>query len=260
MTPNEQAVYLEVLGRNVCSLSEVTKVTGNYETSRTTMSRLAAKGYVVRVHRGYYAGVPPESLGRKYEADRYLVSHAVSNQKGALAYHSALELHGVAQSCFNTVYYLRPKPLRGFEFQGVEYKYLTDRNLFGTMTLMREGVNLPVTDRERTFLDCVRRPDHCGGLEEVLKSLATFHKMDTDVLDRYLEKFGEQSLFQKAGYILWLLRDELKVPDEYLESLRNQAKDKIYYLALRPGSGTGRLISEWNVIVPKNIAEARTNA
>lgn len=260
LTPNEQAVYLDVLRKKICSLTEVTEVTGNYDTSRVTMSRLAAKGYVTRVHRGYYAGVPPEHLGGEYEVDRYLIAHKVSNLNGALAFHSALELHGVAQSYFNTVYYLRPKPLRNFEFQGIEYKYPTDRRIFGITTIMREGIGLPVTDRERTFLDCIKRPEHCGGLEELLKSLATFHKIDTCVLDRYLRKFGEHSLAQKTGFVLWLLKEELNVPDDYLNDLRKRVKEKIYYLATKPNTGTGRLMPEWNLIVPKNMAEMKTNA
>ncbi len=255
LTPNEQAAYLEVMKKKICSLKDVNAVTGNYETSRAIMSRLSRKGYVTRVHRGYYAGIPPEYINTNYEVDRYILAHKVGNHGGALAYHTALELHGVAHSYFNTVYYLRPKSLRGFDFQGIEYRYVKAEKLFGVSQLMREGIQIPVTDRERTFLDCIRRPDYCGGLEESLKSLSTFHKIDVKVLEIHLEEFNEQSLMQKTGFVLTILKDELKVSEDYLAELRNRVKEKIYYLAPRPKSGAGRLIGEWNLIVPKNLSE-----
>jgi predicted transcriptional regulator of viral defense system len=255
LTPNEQAVYLEVMKKKICSLEDINEVTGNYQTSRAVMSRLSGKGYVMRVHRGYYAGVPPESVGMNYEVDRYILAHKVGNHGGALAYHTALELHGVAHSYFNTVYCLRPKSLRGFDFQGIEYRYIETKKLFGVFHLMREGIRIPVTDRERTFLDCIRRPDYCGGLEEVLKSLSTFHTIDVKAIDGYLGEFHEQSLMQKTGFVLTILKDELKVSEDYLDELRNRVREKIYYLAPRPKTGAGRLIGEWNLIVPRNLSE-----
>jgi len=255
LTPNEQLVHMELLKKKVCSLKDVTEVTSNYKTSRDTLSRLVGKGCALRVHRGYYAGVPLEYLDKNYEVDRYVLGHKVSNRDGAFAYHSALELHGVAHSDFNTIYYLRPKPLRPFEFQNIEYRYLTSQKMFGIKNVIREGVYIPVTDRERTFLDCVRRPDHCGGLEEVLKSIGTFHSLDYALLKTYLEKFGEQSLRQKIGYILSLLEDEMKVSEWLLRDLRKSIKNKIYYLLPQSKEGSGRIVNEWNLIVPKNIDE-----
>ena len=255
LTTNEQRVYIEVLKNKVSTLKDVTEVTGNYHTSRDTMSRLVSKGYALRVHRGYYAGVPPEYLNTNYEIDRYVLAHKVSNLDGALAYHTALELHGVAQSYFNTVYYLRKKPLKIFEFQGIEYRYLRSKKLFGLTQIMREGISLPVTDRERTFLDCIKRQDYCGGLEEMLKSLSTFHTINVEQLDKYLKKYNEQSLVQKTGFVLSLMQDEMRIPESYLAKLRKKVRGKAYYLDPRPKSGSGQLVSEWNLIVPKNLEE-----
>ena len=255
LTTNEQRVYIEVLKNKVSTLKDVTEVTGNYHTSRDTMSRLVSKGYALRVHRGYYAGIPPEYLNTNYEIDRYVIAHKVSNLDGTLAYHSALELHGVAQSYFNTVYYLRQKPLKTFRFQGIEYRYLRSEKLFGLTQIMREGIPLPVTDKERTFLDCIRRQDYCGGLEEMLKSLSTFHTLDVQKLDKYLNKYNEQSLLHKAGFVLSLMQDEMRIPESYLTQLRKKLKEKTYYLEPRAKSGSGQLVSGWNIIVPKNLEE-----
>ncbi len=255
LTPNEQFIHMELVKKKVCSVMDVAEVTGNYKTARDTLSRLVKKGYALRVHRGYYAGIPLEKYGEYFEVDRFIVGHVVNNNNGAFAYHSALELHGVAHSYFNTVFYLRNKTLRSFEFQNVEYKYMTTQHLFGFDTLVREGVVISLTDRERTFLDCIRRPDYCGGLEETLKSISTFHSLNYQLLETYLELFGEQSLRQKTGYALSLLQEDMRVPEWFLNNLEKTLTNKTYYLDPEPRKGSGCYVGRWKLIVPKNIKE-----
>ena len=156
---------------------------------------------------------------------------------------------------FAWFYYLREKPLRTFRFQGIEYRYLRSKKLFGLTQIIREGILLPVTDRERTFLDCIRRQDYCGGLEEMLKSLSTFHTINVEQLDKYLKKYNEQSLLHKTGFVLSLMQDEMRIPESYLTKLRKKVKGKVYYLEPRAKSGSGQLVNEWNLIVPKNLEE-----
>lgn len=255
LAPSVQQVYIEMLRNRVFSLGDVTDITGNYQTSRTTIKRLVKKGYVLRARGGLYAAVPPEFLNSNYEVDRYILAYKNGREGGALAYHSALELHGVAQSYFNTVYYLTKRSLRGFTFQSVQYRFFETQDVFGATKIIRDAVPVMVTDRERTFLDCVRRPKYCGGLEEILKSLGTFHTVDTKKMGKYLKKFDEKGLTQKTGAVLSLLKDEFRVPDDFLEHLKEEVGNKVYYLTTPPRKGQGKLMSEWNVVIPKNIDE-----
>ena len=89
----------------------------------------------------------------------------------------------------------------------------------------------------------------------MLRSLGTFHTVDTVVLGVYLGRFGERSLVQRTGVILSLLKEDLRVPDEFLAGLRNAVGKKVYYLTPGMERGVGRLDKEWNVIVPRNIHE-----
>ena len=255
LTSSVEQVYIEMLRNRVFSLDDVTNITDNYETSRTTIKRLVKKGKVLRVRGGLYAAVPPEFLNSNYEVDRYILANKKGQEGGALAYHSALELHGVAQSYFNTVYCLTKKPLRGFTFQSVQYKFFETKDVFGVTKMIRDAVPVMVTDRERTFLDCIRRPKYCGGLEEILKSLGTFHTLDTNKLDKYLKRYNEKGLTQKTGAVLTLLKHETRVPDAFLEQLKNEVGTKAYYLTNSARKGQGKLMSEWNVVIPKNIDE-----
>ena len=255
LSPMEQRVYLIAARSRIITLDDIRDVAPRYATARTVMSRLAKKGYLLRIRPGLYAAIPPESIGREYRPDRFLIADHAMGSMGAIAFHSALELHGVAHSYFNTVYYLSERSARPFEHQATIYRFVREANLFGTVTISREGVPLRVTDRERTFLDCIRRPEYCGGLEELVKSVGGFSLLNPLRLQDHLRRFGEQSLNQRTGVMLGLVRERLRMPDEFLERLRLSVGGNVYYLLPGMKPGNGRLDKEWNVIVPRNIDE-----
>lgn len=244
-----------MLRDRMLTVEEVKEITVNYSTARTTLSRLVRKGYVLRARKGIYVAVPPEQVGGRHEVDRYILASKVTGNGGVLAYHTALELHGVAQSYFNTVYCFTRRSPFCFDFQDLEYKLLRPGKLFGVARVTHEGVELNATDRERTILDCIRRPDYCGGIEELLKSIGAFHTVDVSILGKYLKQFGELSLIQRSGFVLSLFKEGLRVPDGFLDQLKHRVGRKAYYLVPSTASGSGRLVKEWNVIVPRNIEE-----
>ena len=255
LTPNEHRVYIYLVKKKVSSLDEISKLTNNYDTTRSTLSRLVKKGYALRVYRGVYAGVPPDYLESRFEPDRYLICYKVGRIEGAFGFHSALELHGVANSYFNVVYFISSFCHKNFQFQNVEYQFISNKNLYGIKEIMREGIKIPVTDRERTCLDCFRSVDHGGGIEEVIKSISIFHKLDFKKLLEYLYAYREQSLIQRTGYFLTVLKDTMDVPLEVLDELRSSEMTRTYYLQPRSKMTSGELSKEWNLIVPKNIEE-----
>lgn len=254
LTPSEQVVYFEILKNRVMRLGDVVPFTRNYQSARSILMRLARKGYVLTVRGGIYAAVPLEYVRSDYEPDRYVLAFRLAGNSGALAFHTALELHGVAHSYYNEVFLIN-KGIRNLEFQGVSYRFVRSARIFGVEHIVHEGIKICITDRERTFLDCLRKPDYCGGMEEFMKSIAGFHTIDTGILRDYLEKFGEQSLWQRAGFVLTLLEKDLRVPEEFLSVMRKRVGRRAYYLTHRLTPGTGKLDKNWNVIVPIKIDE-----
>jgi predicted transcriptional regulator of viral defense system len=247
-------IYLTALRHRFIRLAEASEIAGKEKTARMTLWRLAKQGSLQRIRNGFYAAVPPERKDSSYEVNRYLLFDRAMNSSGALAFHSALELHGAAQSRFNSVFYLTTDKKRPFEFQDITYRPVWTGEIFGRTTIRLDDIPIQVTNKERTFLDCIRRPDLCGGLEEYLKSVEAFTLMSPLRLLDYLERFGERSLYQRAGLILTYLKDRIKVDEALLETLRSKVGQSAYYLA--PGKrGTGRLVKEWNVLVPRNFEE-----
>ncbi|MBM4250279.1 MAG: hypothetical protein FJ149_12855 [Euryarchaeota archaeon] len=256
LSPTEQRLHIAALRRRVITTRDAIAHLGNPRAARTALVGLARKGYLLRIHRGLYGAVPPEHAGTDYEIDRYIIAERAGRSKGAIGFHSALELHGAANAALSMVHYISAERVGAFSFQEVAYRFVTADASFGRATILRHGVEVTVTDRERTFLDCIRRPDLAGGLEEMLKSLAAFHTVDTRVLGAYLARFGERSLNQRTGVILGLLQESLRVPDEFLAGLRTAVGPKTYYLVPKMARRSGRLDRDWNVIVPKDLHEA----
>ncbi len=251
-----QDIFRQALINRFITLDEARHIAKNDKTASMVLYRLSKQGRLVRLKAGLYAAIPMEEgdPGR-YEVNRYLLANRLSRPNGAIAFHSALEVHGVSYSHYDTVYYLSDKRSNPFHFQNIIYRPVWNEKIFGIMDTYVDNVSVRVTDKERTFLDCLRRLDLCGGLEEYLKSVEGFTMMSAPKLLDYLERFGEQSLYQRAGFVLTYLKNRIRIPEDLLTVLRNRVGSNTYYLVPEKYHSGGRLVKEWNIFIPRNIEE-----
>jgi len=251
LTPLEQKVYHALYEQEVFRNRDIEQVLKNYWTSAAIIKRLHKKGYVERIRKGLYAIVPIQSVGKEYIPERILVADKII-EPYFLSHHTALEVHGVAQSYFNTVFVSSKKRFQSFEYKGTKFTCIVTKDFFGTGKKLYLHRKVCVSNPERTILDCIRRPDYAGGLEELIKSIASFPMLDYNRLYNYLLRFDEKSLFHRTGYLMNLLKDELRVPDRFLDRIRKKLGQRTYYLEM---GKKGVYVREWNVIAPKNIKE-----
>lgn len=209
-------------------------------------------GYIGSVKRGLYYVIPQEFAKENYTVDRYIVASKLT-PAAILAYHSALEILGVAQSVFNQVFILSREKVPAFDFQGITFTGVRGNPTFGCTTIARGGVSICVTDRERTLIDGIDRLKYVGGLEEYLKSVETFPSVDFQRLEEYLERYSKMILYSKVGFILSLFVKRWFLPDDVRKRLRSKIKKKVYYL--EHTKRKGQLSKEWNLIIPNNLGE-----
>jgi len=213
-------------------------------------------GRILAVRRGLYASVPPGSKPETAPVDAYLVG-ALGYPQGVLCYHTALELHGLAHSTFETIQILVPRAQRSWSFRGVNFHPIQPREALGESALRLEvdyvdrlGFDLPVTSAARTLVDVLDRPDLAGGWEEIWRSLEGFRMVDAAAVLGYLERLGNATTASLVGFFLEQHRESLNVKEptlKTLESLRPRGK---HYLDRTKG---GRLAKRWNLIVPEAI-------
>ena len=216
------------------------------------LHELLRDGYILRIKKTVYAVVPVEAAGRAHTPNKYLVA-AKLQKKSYLSYHTALELHGVAESAYNTVYVSVPWQARSFQFQGTTYFFVTKYDSFGLTKVKVEGIPLMVSDREKTILDGIDRLKYVGGLEEYLKSVSSFPSIDVSRLIRYLKLSNKKALYAKAGWLLSLFSKQWFVKQVLLDNLQKHLSNRTFYLQETNGRVSFRFNSTWNLMVPENV-------
>lgn len=218
------------------------------------------KGKVTRIRKLLYAVTPDPKLGQSY--DSYLIaSHAT--QDAILAYHTALEIHGLGYSSFEEFTYLTHLPSHGFIFNQQHYRPICqpriliekDQTLFGVETLQRSGLPVKVTSLERTLVDVLDRPDLAGGWEEVMRSLDFLVTFDIQKVIEYALLLNKAGLVAKTGYFLEQLPKHLAVEDKYIETLLDHIPKQAYYMdpSKEERKGKGHYVSKWKLIVPEYV-------
>jgi len=212
-------------------------------------------GLLHKIRRGLYVPAP---YGTGVPAERvspYLVASKL-REAYVLSYHTALELHGVAQSAFYEVYVTTPSPFRPFSFQDVTYRSIKakpgDLAISHTSTTVEDEV-VRLSNREWTIAQCALRLEYAGGLEEYLKSVAGFSYVKVEQLYSAAVVLGRKTLFNKLGFVLSQFKDRWKITDEDLRRFRSAKAKHVQYFGTKPGRG--RFVKEWNLMVPDNLEQ-----
>lgn len=244
--------------RSVFTLTEFRTGVGRSAVAATVRGVLKyhlRRGRLKLLEKGVYATVPAGLTSARFVPDAFLVARAL-REDAVLAYHSALELLGLAHSTYRDAFYLtarrrkdlrlgssrlrallHPKPLRDKGEEG-----------YGVEVCERQGVKLRVTGPERTLVDCLAVPRYAGGLEEALQSLGGVASLDLDHVAGYLERLGQRRLYAVVGYVLEREAERLFVPPGFLADLKRRRPTSPTYLD-RTRTG-GRFLPRWNLVVP----------
>lgn len=226
-------------------------------TADSHLSRWRRQGRIDRVKRGVFVRLDGDGPGAGRLPD-FLALASRMAPDAALAYHSALEVHGCAQSLFERFTYVTwtgakrttyldrsfvpVRPRARLQAAGSGERWIEE--------LDRAGTELRVTNLERTVADVLDRPALAGGIDEVWRSLQSVPALDPDALLEYVELLDRRTLAARMGFFLDCRREELAVPEALLERLRARIPRSPAYLDRgRPG----RLVPRWALIVPTEL-------
>ncbi len=233
------------------------KGVGSARTAESHLLRHLASGRIGRVKRGVYFAAGPGETADRTSLDFLLLASRLTPD-AVLAYHTALEAHGYAQSLFERLFFLTASKAKPVAFRGRHFvpvvpsaRLRRKKKAFVFCTeVERRGLPCRVTTVERTLVDVLDRPDLAGGLEEAWRSLAGIPMFDLEVVVEYVRLCGQGTLAAKVGLFLEQHQEALGVPTEILERLRRMRPRQPHYLDRR---FRGRLASGWNLIVPSPI-------
>jgi predicted transcriptional regulator of viral defense system len=216
------------------------------------LSNLKHERRVRAVCPGVYAGALSQVPLNRYALPSNLRQDAV------IAFHSALEFHGLANQVFETVYYLSVRPRRDVKYEQVTYHRVTP-----PIRLVRAGQvdfqvethpgGVRVTGRERALVDCLHSLEYSGGVDELDHCVAMFPSFDFETAFKYLRLLRRPWLFARVGYLLDRHAEKLFFTGKWRDVfLRHVPRGVVYLERKRPGC---RWVSTWNQMVPPSLAD-----
>ncbi len=167
--------YLNVLQqKRLFHKRDVVDVTGNVRKAEMVLLSYQKYKLICKIRRDLYC-ITSIATGLP-DVSKFEVASAIS-PSGCIAYHAALEYHGLVHQAWNEVCVISKTFFSDFEFDGVSYTCCPQKFDVGIIEPMFErGVR--VTSLERTVVDCIVRIDLAGGFEEVMHCFESLSFLD----------------------------------------------------------------------------------
>jgi predicted transcriptional regulator of viral defense system len=196
-------------GRRVFTLADVTEITSLKPASaRGFVRKLVQRGVATRLRSGLYVLVPFElGRAREYLGNPYVVARELLGAKaGYLSHASAMDIHGMVTQPQLVVYVTSPLPMRGCTILGTEFRFVRCKrsDVFGTAEhWVEKQEQVVVSDIERTVVDGLKQPEHCGGLTEVAKGLSMRRTdISAKTLVDYALRLDVGAVIRRLGYLM----------------------------------------------------------
>jgi len=236
-------------------------IRGSYNTNtrKSLLTYYRNQGRIIPIRRGLYATVPLGGDPELNPVDPYLVAAKMSVD-AVLAYHTALEFHGKAYSDYTRLHYASASKSLPLKFQSYEFicapvpRLLREKGkeMFGVTSHMRSGVELRVTNLERTFVDVLDRPDLTGSWEEIWRSLESVEFFDLNQVVEYVLLLENATTAAKVGFFLEQHKETLMADDAHLNPLRSLRPLQAHYFA-RGMRKDCQWVKDWNLLIPIEI-------
>ena len=245
-------------GRRFVTPSDVVEALGvDADTAAKKLSRWAEDGWVRRVRRGLYIGVPVEAANPSaWSEDALLVAAEVWSPcyftGWTAAHHWAL-----TEQVFRTTVLKTSERVRSATVRMLDHDYLVghvepDLLSWGLRTEWRDGVRLRFADPARTMVDILDRPKLGGGIRHGAEVLAGFlDEHDPTLLVEAGDRLGNRAVFKRLGYLVEALGlDQLALQSACEERLSSGIS------SLDPdGPSGGRRVMKWGLRVNVTVAQ-----
>lgn len=240
--------YLDELHKlRIFQLKDVEKLAGNRSTAKDLLQNYKKQQLISQVRRDLYVVTDlatKTSLATKFEIAGKITPTSY------LSYQSALEYHGLAHQVFYNVWVSSESRFNTFGFEGITFQQCDSKSMAG---VIRANANsfIKVTNLERTVIDCIDKIERCGGIEELIQNFSLITFLDEELLLDYLDDYGKQFLYQKAGFLLEYFRQEVKLSDRFFETCKQKIGDSTRYLT--DPSESSSYFKQWKLCAPANV-------
>lgn len=249
LSRTEQELISVLKSADIISIQEIKELFPSLSDDiiKKVLSSLVRKGHLYRLKRGLY--LVNEEPGKPLIENPYRIALALF--PGYIAFSSALRLYGLIEYEPFTIFVATPRKSGKKEIGEYTIKAVAIGEKAVGM-LIKNGVY--TSTLAKTFFDCFYKPNYCGGYSEVTKALYEAGEIDWSEFLGYFKRFASNSLCQRTGYILELVKSlGVGIPEDVIEYLRSRVKTWTKLVPTLPSKGKG--INEWKLI--DNLGEER---
>jgi predicted transcriptional regulator of viral defense system len=237
----EQLVFHAIPPRDIVTSTELEDEFPQLSAAQLNkiVSQLCAKGYLHRVKRGVYL-VQETPSEAPYINNPYKVALAI--YKGYIGFSSALRVYHLLDYEPFTIFVVTVNKSREKKIGDYTLKAVAMGERAVGITF-HEGIY--TSTLVKTFFDCFYKPHYSGGYSAITKALYDV-ELDWDEFLTYFGAFASDSLWQRTGYVLDLIREETGKLIPGLEVFRSHVKTNTKLVP--SGKAGGKYNRGWKVL------------
>lgn len=210
---------------------------------------MVKRGLLMRIKKGVYYIIPYETDSTTFMPDWHLIAGSmVGDASYYIGYYSALQIHNlITQPSLKEQIVVseqvRPSVIKVKKIP-FQFIFHNPNHFFGfTETWIDSFNKVPCSDLEKTFIDCLFKPEYAGGIVEIAKAIfQSREKIKYDRLFSYAVQFKSQAVIKRLGFILELTGIQHPIISN-LQKIRTAS----YVLLDTELPNKGKLISRWSI-------------
>ncbi len=245
LTKSEQRVYniIRKIEGEVITKDEIEDLFPEIDCLKINKicSSLSKKGYLFRIQKSKYL-IQFESSKEPILDDPLKIATQIYS--GYIGFSSALRIYDLIEYIPFSIFVVTKETSKRIQLGEYTFQYIAIGEK-ASNSVYYNGYY--VSSKEKTFFDCLYKPQYAGGYQEITKALYLNKGCRWDELEKLFAKYGSNSLCQRSGYILSLLdKTDLDVSKKILDFFKGKIKTKTRLIPTK--KSTGQYISEWKVM------------
>ncbi len=247
---NRVLTYFNQLDQNCFTYTDATKALPQSSDSalKELLSDMVKRGLLMRLKKGLYYIIPFEKDPQSFMPDWHLIAgYLVKGADHYIGYYSALQIHNlITQPSLKEqiVVAKQIRPSIKIKDVGFQFIYHNEKHFFGAKKIWVDSFNKVLcSDLEKTFIDCLFKPDYAGGIVEIARAIYTSKdKIKFNKLLEYAERFKSQAVIKRLGFLL----ETLEIETDIIPKL-NKLKTASYVILDTELPKSGKMISRWSI-------------
>lgn len=212
------------------------KLHAKFDNLNEILENLVNKEFLIRIERGKF-------IRFNFKEEYVIGTFVIPNS--AVAYWSALNLHGLSEQFSNTIFIQSTESKNNKTILGTSYKFIkiAKKKKVGITYNGYGSYRYPLTDREKTLLDCFDLPLYAGGYEELIRALIKANSNAQKMIS-YAKAIENKSIIKRIGFIADFFK--LNSLKKFVAFAKSQLNNK-YDLMDPQGNPKGEFISDWKL-------------